>query len=199
METAIIANSILLGYTHIYTPLKRKNKLNTTIGAIIGSLTPYLGWVAAGGSVLDLNPLLMTTFLFGWQFAHFYGILWIYKKDYNNAGFVMVKNHKEASFHLKLSLVGKIASSMIFFAQMKSNPFFIYNFIIGYSLWKHSYQPTMIFDKEDSVKNARNLKLNSYKYFGIFFGIILIEIIYLFLSKEKLKKNKEKKLKNEFS
>jgi heme O synthase-like polyprenyltransferase len=44
-----------------------------------GSLTPYLGWIAGGGSFYDLEPFFLTLYMFAWQYSHFYGILWMYK------------------------------------------------------------------------------------------------------------------------
>ena len=73
-----------LNENHQLTQYFNKNK---TVGAISGSLTPYVGWAAAGGSVLDPIPFFLTSFIFCWQYSHFYGILWMYKIDYQKAGF----------------------------------------------------------------------------------------------------------------
>lgn len=48
--TAAIGAATILSYVHIYTPMKRVTPLNTEFGAVVGSLPPILGWVAATGS-----------------------------------------------------------------------------------------------------------------------------------------------------
>ncbi len=85
--------------------MKRVSSLNTWIGAISGSLTPYLGWAAAGGDLTSLMPFFLSSYMFAWQFSHFYGILWTYKDDYENAGFKMINDHKVAASHIKFCIL----------------------------------------------------------------------------------------------
>lgn len=88
-RTALIGATIWLGYLAVYTPMKRTSKLNTFLGAIVGSLPVYLGWVAANRSVCMVEPFAMFMYMMAWQHQHFYGIRWIYFDDYNKAGFQM--------------------------------------------------------------------------------------------------------------
>jgi protoheme IX farnesyltransferase len=76
-------------YVFIYTPLKTRTTLNTTVGAIPGALPPLIGWAAAAGR---LGPEAWSLFLivFLWQFPHFLAIAWIYREDYRRAGFRML-------------------------------------------------------------------------------------------------------------
>ena len=75
-------------YLFVYTPLKMKSPICTTIGAIPGAIPPLIGWAAAKGS-LDFHALVLFAILFAWQFPHFLAISWIYKDDYKRAGFAM--------------------------------------------------------------------------------------------------------------
>ena len=86
---AVLGAVTLVTYLFIYTPLKRKSEWNTIIGAIPGALPPLMGWAAARGEV---DPLGWTMFgiLFFWQVPHFMAIAWMYRDDYDKAGFVMM-------------------------------------------------------------------------------------------------------------
>jgi len=75
MQTLMIANLIFFSYLMLYTPMKRFTTYNTLIGALVGALPPYLGWVAAGGSLLSPVPFFYFSFMCSWQLSHFYGIL----------------------------------------------------------------------------------------------------------------------------
>jgi protoheme IX farnesyltransferase len=76
-------------YLFAYTPLKRVTTLNTIVGAIPGALPPMIGWAAARGQV-DFEAWILFAILFLWQMPHFLAIAWLYRKDYRDAGFVML-------------------------------------------------------------------------------------------------------------
>lgn len=48
--TAGIGATIWASYLFLYTRMKKTSESNTFVGAIIGSLPVYLGWVASGRS-----------------------------------------------------------------------------------------------------------------------------------------------------
>lgn len=86
--TALILGWInLFWYNVIYTPLKRINSLAVIPGSVIGALPPVIGWTAAGGSLFDPKILAVALFFFIWQIPHFWLLLMIYGKDYEQAGF----------------------------------------------------------------------------------------------------------------
>ena len=76
-------------YLLVYTPLKVRTPMCTTVGAIPGAAPPLIGWAAATGS-LDSSALLLFAILFAWQFPHFLAIAWIYRDDYLRGGFAML-------------------------------------------------------------------------------------------------------------
>ena len=78
-------------YLFVYTPLKMKTPICTTIGAIPGAIPPLIGWAAASGQ-LNGNALLLFAILFAWQFPHFLAISWVYREDYKRAGFAMLSS-----------------------------------------------------------------------------------------------------------
>lgn len=72
--------------------MKQKSTANTFFGAIVGALPPFIGTMAQTGSIMNLETLLLSAYIFSWQFPHFYGILYDNKDDYKRAGFKMISN-----------------------------------------------------------------------------------------------------------
>ncbi len=87
--SAWLGMATLLSYLLIYTPLKRRSWLSTTVGAIPGAMPPVIGVAAAGGTAA-VKAAALFTILFVWQFPHFYSIAWMYKEDYGRAGIRML-------------------------------------------------------------------------------------------------------------
>ncbi len=87
--TAIATAVTLVLYLAVYTPLKQRSSLATTVGAVPGALPPVLGWLAAGGA-LDAGALALFGILFLWQFPHFLAIAWLYRDEYAAAGMKML-------------------------------------------------------------------------------------------------------------
>ena len=87
--TSILALITTLLYLFVYTPLKKMTWLNTSIGAIPGSIPPLGGWVAATGS-LDPESWILFAILFLWQHPHFYAIALMYRDDYEKADLKML-------------------------------------------------------------------------------------------------------------
>ena len=84
--SSLIAGLTLASYLAIYTPLKRKTPMCTFVGALPGAAPPLIGWAAASGS-LSLEAWLLYSMLFLWQFPHFMAIAWMYREDYDRAGY----------------------------------------------------------------------------------------------------------------
>lgn len=78
-----------LTYVAVYTPLKTRTSLNTTVGAVSGALPMMIGYTAAGGGSADLVGWLLVAVLMIWQYPHFMAIAWMYRSEYGEAGFKM--------------------------------------------------------------------------------------------------------------
>jgi protoheme IX farnesyltransferase len=89
LTTAVIGAISLLSYLFIYTPLKRVTWLNTAVGAIPGGLPPLMGWTAARGELSREGWALFAILAF-WQLPHFLAIAWMYREEYEKAGFKML-------------------------------------------------------------------------------------------------------------
>jgi protoheme IX farnesyltransferase len=90
----LIAGSTLLIYLLAYTPLKRITPLCTLVGAIPGATPPLIGWAAATGT-LTREAWALYALLFLWQFPHFMAIAWMYRDDYDRAGYRVLPGSKD--------------------------------------------------------------------------------------------------------
>ena len=81
-----LATFTVFSYLLIYTPLKRKSAACMLIGAVPGATPPLIGWAGASGH-LSSGAWLLYAILFLWQFPHFMAIAWIYRDDYQRAGY----------------------------------------------------------------------------------------------------------------
>ena len=84
-----LAGITMLSYLLIYTPLKRKSPVCTLIGAFSGAMPPLIGWAGATGS-LSSEAWVLYAVLFLWQFPHFMAIAWLYRDDYDRAGYCVL-------------------------------------------------------------------------------------------------------------
>lgn len=77
----------LVWYNAVYTPLKKVSPLAIIPGSLVGAIPPVVGWVAGGGNILDPQIILISFFFFIWQIPHFWLLLMVLDKDYQQAGF----------------------------------------------------------------------------------------------------------------
>jgi len=92
---SLLALATLLSYLFLYTPLKRRTPLCTLVGAFPGAMPPLIGWAAASGR-LNLEALTLYAVLFLWQFPHFMSIAWMYREDYERAGYWVLPHGSKA-------------------------------------------------------------------------------------------------------
>jgi protoheme IX farnesyltransferase len=88
--SAYLSAATVVIYIAFYTPLKRKTSFCTIVGAVSGAIPPMIGWTAARPS-LDLGAWVLFGVLFTWQMPHFLAIAWMYRDEYAQAGFVMLR------------------------------------------------------------------------------------------------------------
>jgi protoheme IX farnesyltransferase len=90
---SLLALATLVSYLFLYTPLKRSSPLCTLVGAVPGAIPPLIGWTATGAR-LDYDAWLLFAILFLWQFPHFMAIAWMYRDDYERAGYFVLPRGK---------------------------------------------------------------------------------------------------------
>ena len=86
---SLLAVLTLVSYIAVYTPLKRKTPLCTLVGACSGAMPPLIGWAAASGR-LSVEAWILYGILFLWQFPHVTAIAWMYRQDYDRAGYLVL-------------------------------------------------------------------------------------------------------------
>jgi protoheme IX farnesyltransferase len=86
---AVLALLTLISYNIIYTPMKRRSQLATLVGAVPGALPPMIGWAAARGA-LTPGAWALFAIVFVWQIPHFMAIAWLYRQDFERAGFPLL-------------------------------------------------------------------------------------------------------------
>jgi protoheme IX farnesyltransferase len=87
--SSALALATMASYLFVYTPLKRKSPLCTIVGAFAGAAPPLIGWAASAGT-LSLEAWTLYAIVFLWQFPHFMAIAWMYREDYNRAGYLVL-------------------------------------------------------------------------------------------------------------
>jgi len=90
---SVLALVTLAGYLGVYTPLKRMTPLCTFVGAIPGAVPPLIGWAATRGH-LDPEAWILFSMVFLWQFPHFMSIAWMYRDDYDRAGYLVLPGRR---------------------------------------------------------------------------------------------------------
>lgn len=88
--SACLAAATIIIYIAIYTPLKRRTSLCTIVGAVAGAIPPVIGWTSVRPS-FDAGAWILFGILFTWQMPHFLALAWMYRDEYSQAGFIMLK------------------------------------------------------------------------------------------------------------
>ena len=92
--TTFLAAATIAIYIFGYTPLKLVSTTNTLVGAVPGAIPPMIGWAAAQGR-LSAEAWTLFAIMFVWQIPHFFAIAWMYREDYDRAGFRMLSSGDE--------------------------------------------------------------------------------------------------------
>jgi protoheme IX farnesyltransferase len=102
---SLLAIITLVSYLFLYTPLKRKTPLCTVVGAVSGAMPPLIGWAGASGR-LTFEAWILFALIFLWQCPHFMAIAWMYRDDYDRAGYlVLPQNHTRSRFATQQTLL----------------------------------------------------------------------------------------------
>jgi protoheme IX farnesyltransferase len=86
LMAALIGLFAVLWYNLIYTYLKRITAFAVIPGALTGALPPLIGWIAAGGGILDKPVLFLEFLFFTGQIPHFWLLIIKYGQEYKKAG-----------------------------------------------------------------------------------------------------------------
>ncbi|HZT33835.1 MAG TPA: heme o synthase [Bryobacteraceae bacterium] len=165
----------LVSYLFLYTPMKRRSWLSTTIGAFPGAMPPMIGYAAACGAIRP-EAWVLFAILFLWQFPHFYSIAWMYREDYARAGIVMlpVVEPDGRSTARQIVLYGlmlipvSLAPSLL---GMSGRLYLAGALLLG--LWFLYSGVRVAFDR--TVLRARSVLVTSVFYLPLIYGLLLLD------------------------
>lgn len=124
VEATAVGFTTWVAYVWIYTLLKPITWWNTAVGTLPGALPVMIGWTAAGGSLFSVQGWILTSVVILWQFPHFMSIAWLYRNQYEAAGYRMITNDEPtgvaAGWHAVLPAMVLIPVSIAAVAPMSS-------------------------------------------------------------------------------
>ena len=172
--SAILALATLAIYIFLYTPLKRFTWLCVTVGAVSGAIPPMVGWTAVRPNFHDAGNWILFGVLFIWQMPHFLSLAWVYRDDYANAGFVMLRRYDERGLHTSLeSLFYTVALAVVTILPVSLHmvrPIYLY-FAIVCNAWILYCAVRFVIDR--SRANGRRLFFASIIYLPIILALMV--------------------------
>ncbi len=173
--TGILAAISVALYLYVYTPMKRITSYNTLVGTIPGALPALGGWTAATGN-LDLGGWAIFLILLAWQMPHFLSLAWMYRKDYERAGFRMWTVGDETGTRTtRLTLAFTIlmigASILPWILNLSGTVYLIGSLILG--AWFMISVTRFCLSK--SVQDARLVLMGSVKYIPLLLLLIVVD------------------------
>jgi protoheme IX farnesyltransferase len=173
LATFLAAATIAI-YIFGYTPLKRFSTTNTLVGAIPGAIPPMIGWAAAQGK-LSAEAWSLFAIMFVWQIPHFFAIAWMYRDDYDRAGFRMLSSGDEtgarsASQSVLFCMLLLIVTGIPAYLGLTSSVYLPVSLALG--AWFTAM--AMRFHKKRTPRAARSLFLSSIIYLALLLLILVI-------------------------
>lgn len=172
--SAALALATILIYIGIYTPLKRKTPFCTIMGAVSGAIPPMIGWVSVRPS-LDLGAWILFGILFTWQMPHFLAIAWMYRDEYAQAGFVMLRRDDlsgcaTAMQSLLYTLALSIVTFIPYFCHLNSGVYFAGAVLLDAAMLFCAVQ--FLFQR--SRPSARRLFFTSISFLPLILGLMVL-------------------------
>lgn len=141
-KAVIIGLITIVWYNVIYTYSKRITAFAVVPGAITGALPPLIGWVAAGGGILEKPIILIEFLIFIGQIPHFWLLILKYGKEYKEAGIPSLteifnsKQIKRLTFSWVISSV--VAALFLCYFEIIQNPVLIGILVLIsiYMIWR---------------------------------------------------------------
>jgi protoheme IX farnesyltransferase len=174
--TATLGAGNIALYAGLYTYMKPRTIYNTWVGAIVGAIPPVMGWTAAtGGSLLDVEALLLGSTLFIWQMPHFFALSYMHRIDYQRGGFAMVPcleqdGEKTANLITRYTWYMSTLPFVATFADVTNSMFALE----GIALNSYALYVAYKFHGDRTNANARKVFLTSLWYLPTFMMLFLL-------------------------
>ena len=170
---ASLAAATILIYIALYTPLKRRTSLCTIVGAVSGAIPPVIGW-AAVQPTFGLGAWVLFGILFTWQMPHFLAIAWMYRDEYAQAGFVMIRRDDLTGAHtatqsLLYTLALLVITAIPFFAGFNSSLYLVVGLLLDSVMLVCALR--FLFDR--TRPTARMLFFASIFYLPLILGLMI--------------------------
>jgi protoheme IX farnesyltransferase len=181
LTAAIIGLITILWYNGVYTYSKRVTAFAVVPGAITGALPPLIGWVAAGGGVLDKPIIFLQFLLFTGQIPHFWLIILKYGEEYKAAGTPSLTNvfntHQINRLTFTWVIFSVVAALFLCYFEILRTGSLIWILIFASAIliWQFSHLIRHQTNKNNNKKYS--VLLDSY-FFLILFLLITDRIIY---------------------
>ena len=167
-----LAQFTLLSYLLIYTPLKRRSPACTLIGAIPGAMPPTIGWAAASGH-LSPEAWLLFGILFLWQFPHFMAIAWMYREDYQRAGYHVLPVDRPCAFVNRMTVLPLLSLiPLTLFPALFGHANAIYALGVLFAGSVFLFRG-FVLARQKSKQHARQLLLSSIAYLPVVFALLI--------------------------
>ena len=168
-----LALATLVGYALIYTPLKRRTSLAMVVGAVPGALPAALGWAAARGA-LTIEAWILFGIVFFWQIPHFLAIAWMYREDFERAGFRFLpvvdptgrRTARQVMLYLAALLPMSVAPAWV---GMAGTPYLVGAALLGLGFTVLAVR----FALDRSMRHARWLFAGSIIYLPLLWGLLV--------------------------
>jgi protoheme IX farnesyltransferase len=145
-----------------------------------------MGWTAAGGEILALEPALLGATLFLWQFPHFFALAWVHRKDYTRGGHQMVPVNDPS---------GERTAALIFNYSLAMLPLPIIAAVTDVTSWMYALEGCAMtsyavylagaFKEERSNENARRVFKCSLWYLPLSLALFVFHRKYAEVDAEK--------------
>jgi protoheme IX farnesyltransferase len=163
-------------YVFIYTPLKKVTSWNTVVGAVPGALPPVIGWCAAGDRADARGGAILFLVLFLWQLPHFLAIAWMYRFEYQRAGYRMLPGADPTGRRTAVVMTGTALS--LFAVSLLAIPVGLAGWLYGVGaalVGSWFVLQTLRFGRDRTDRTAKKVLRASLLYLPIVLGLLVLD------------------------
>jgi protoheme IX farnesyltransferase len=179
VRATVVALATIVTYTAVYTPLKRRTWMSALVGAVPGALPPLIGWAAARDAV-SAGGWALFAIVFVWQIPHVQAIAWMYRDDYQRAGFPVLsvthpdgrRTAREVMVYASALIPVSLGPAML---GLAGSLYVIGALVLGMLLWAAALR----FAARRTLNDARRLFLGSLVYLPLLWALLIADNVRL--------------------